>query len=179
MFIASVMRYSHLILWCPFLLLPLIFPSIRNFSNESSVHIKWPKYCSFSFRTSSEYLGLTYYISLRLTDYISLLSKGLSGVFSSTSVQRHQFFGILPSLQPSSHNDWVLIMKKLPVCDHWEDHAAAAAKSLQSCPTLCDPIDGSPQAFTIWTTVSRVTSLLLNTLSRLVIPECSFWKEWC
>ena len=66
-------------------------------------------------------------------------------------------------------NHWVLIMRKLPVCDHWKDHAAAAAKSLQSCPTLCDPIDGSPQAFTIWTIVSRVTSLLLNTLSRFVI----------
>ena len=44
MFIALVMPFSHLILWCPLLLLPLIFPSIGDFSNESSVHISWPKY---------------------------------------------------------------------------------------------------------------------------------------
>ena len=50
---------------------------------------------------------------LRLTGLISLLSKGLSGVFSSTTVQRHQFFSILPSLRPSSHNR----------IDQWEDHS--------------------------------------------------------
>ena len=44
MSIASVMPSSHLIFWCPLLLLPPIFPSIRNFSNEPSVHIRWPKY---------------------------------------------------------------------------------------------------------------------------------------
>ena len=49
----------------------------------------------------------------RLTGLISLLSKGLSGVFSSTTNQRHQFFGTLPSLWPSSHN----------LHDHWEDHS--------------------------------------------------------
>ena len=61
MFLASVMPTSHLILWCP-LLLPLIFPSIRNFSNELSVHIRWPKYwsVSFSISPSSEYSGLVF-----------------------------------------------------------------------------------------------------------------------
>ena len=55
-FIASVMPSSHLMLWCP-LLLPSIFPSIRDFSNESSIRIKWPKWLSFSFSISpsSEY----------------------------------------------------------------------------------------------------------------------------
>ena len=52
MFIALVMPSSHLILWCPLLLLPLIFPSIRDFSNESSIHITWPKHWSFSFSIS-------------------------------------------------------------------------------------------------------------------------------
>ena len=51
MFIASVMSSNHLIFWCP-LLLPSIFPSIRDFSNESAVCIWWPKYCSFSFSIS-------------------------------------------------------------------------------------------------------------------------------
>ena len=65
MFIASVMPSSYLILWCPLLLLPSIFSSIRDFSNESSVHIRCPKCWSFTFRISpcSEYSGL---ISLKL-----------------------------------------------------------------------------------------------------------------
>ena len=60
------------------------FPSIKVFSNESALHIRWPEYWSLSFSIcpSSEYPGL---ISLGLTDLISLLSKGLSGIFSSTS----------------------------------------------------------------------------------------------
>ena len=62
MFIALVMPSSHLISWCPLLLLPSIFPSIRDFSNESSVCIRWPKYWSFSFSISpsNEYSGLIY-----------------------------------------------------------------------------------------------------------------------
>ena len=71
-FIASVMPSIHLILWCPRLLLPSIFPSIRDFSNESSVHIRWPKYWSFSISPSSEYLGL---ISLKI-DWVDLAVQG-------------------------------------------------------------------------------------------------------
>ena len=83
MSIELVMPSNHLILCCP-LLLPSIFPSIRVFSNESVLCIWWPKYwsCSFSISPSSEYSGL---ISFR-TD--SLPSKGLSRVFSSTTVQK-------------------------------------------------------------------------------------------
>ena len=70
--IVSVMLSSHLILWCPLLLLPSIFPSIRDFSNELSVHIGWPKYWSFSFSisSSSEYSRL---ISFRI-DWLDLLA---------------------------------------------------------------------------------------------------------
>ena len=62
MSIASVMPSSHLILWCPLLLLPSNFPSIRDFSNESAVHIRWPKYWSFSFSIGpfNDYSGLLY-----------------------------------------------------------------------------------------------------------------------
>ena len=65
MFIQSVMPSSHLILCCPFLLLSLIFPSIRVFSNESVLCIRWPKYWSFSFSISpsNDYSGL---ISFRI-----------------------------------------------------------------------------------------------------------------
>ena len=71
MSIASVVPSSHLILWCPLLVLPSIFPSIRVFSNESVLHIRWPKYWSFSFSISysNEYSGL---ISFR-TDWLDFL----------------------------------------------------------------------------------------------------------
>ena len=89
--IESVMPSNHLILCRPLLLRPSIFPSIRVCSNESVLHIRWPKYWSFSFSISpsNEYSGL---ISLGLTGLISLQSNGLSRVFSNTTVQRHQFF---------------------------------------------------------------------------------------
>ena len=70
--ISSVMPSSHLILWHPFLLLPSIFPSIKDFSNESALRIRWPKYWSFSFSISpsNEYSGL---ISLKI-DWDDLLA---------------------------------------------------------------------------------------------------------
>ena len=76
------------------LLLPSIFSSIRVFSNESVLHIRWPKYWSFSFSISpsNEYWGPNM-ISFRMTGLISLQSKGLSIVFSNTTVQKHQFLG--------------------------------------------------------------------------------------
>ena len=90
--IESVMPSNYLILCPPPLLPPSIFPSIRVFSNESVLRIRWPKYWSFSFSISpsNEYSGL---ISLGCTGYISLQSKGLSRGFSNTTVQKHQFFG--------------------------------------------------------------------------------------
>ena len=90
--IKSVMPSNHLILCHPLLLLPSIFPSIRVFSNESVLHIRWPKYWSFSFNISpsNEYQDWS---PLGWTGWISLQSKGLSGVFSNTTVQKHQFFG--------------------------------------------------------------------------------------
>ena len=97
MSIESVMPSSHLIICRPLLLLPSIFPSLRVFSNESVLRIRWPKYWSFSFSISpsNEYSGLT---ALGWTGWISLQSKGLSRVFSNTTVQKHQFFSAQPSL---------------------------------------------------------------------------------
>ena len=88
MSIESVMPSNHLILCCPLLLLPLIPPSIRVFSNELTLRIRWPKYWSFSFSISpsNEYSGL---ISLRM-DWLDLLA--VSRVFSNPTVQKHQFF---------------------------------------------------------------------------------------
>ena len=89
--IEFVMPFNHLILCHP-LLLPSIFPSIRFFPNESVLRIRCPKYWSFSFSnsTSNEYSGL---ISLGETGWISLQFKGLSRVFSNTTIQKHQFSG--------------------------------------------------------------------------------------
>ena len=86
---------NYLILCYPFLLLPSTFPSIRVFSNESALCIRWTKYWSFGYSNSpsNECSGL---ISLGLTGLIFLQSKGLSRVFSSTTIQKHQFFGTQP-----------------------------------------------------------------------------------
>ena len=91
MSIDSVMPSNHLIPCRPLLLLPPIPPSIRVFSNESTLRMRWPKYWSFSFSISpsKEHPGL---ISFRMDWWISLQSKGLSRVFSNTTVQKHQFF---------------------------------------------------------------------------------------
>ena len=96
--------------WChpaisschPLLLLPPIPSSIRVFSNKSTLRMRWPKYWSFSFSIipSKEIPGL---ISFRM-DWLDLLqSKGLSRVFSNTTVQKHQFFSTQPSSQSNSH----------------------------------------------------------------------------
>ena len=108
MSIELVMLYNHLILCCPLLHLPSIFPSIVVFSNESALCISWPKYQSFNFRVSpsNEYSG---WFPLGLTGLISLQSKGLSRVFSSTTVQKHQFFGAQLSLWSNFHvRTWLL-----------------------------------------------------------------------
>ena len=88
---------NHLILWCPLLLPPSIFPSIRVFSNESTLHIRWPKYWRFSFNISPSNEHPEQ-ICFRMEGWISLQSKGLWIVFSNTTVKKHQFFGAQLSL---------------------------------------------------------------------------------
>ena len=98
--IESVMPFNHFILCCPLLLLPSIFPSIRIFSNESALCIRWPKYWSFSISPPNDIQG---WFPLGLTSWISLHSKGISRVFSNTTVQKHPFFGTHLSLWFTSH----------------------------------------------------------------------------
>ena len=145
MSIELVMPSNHLILCCPLLLLSSVFPSIRVFSIESVLHIRWPKYWSFSFivSPSNEYSGLisfqiwfdlNIYSEYFRTGWISFLSKGLSRVFSNTTVQKHQFFSAQLSLWSSSH------------------------------PYMTTTIDLTRRTF-----VSKVMSLLFNMLSSLVM----------
>ena len=106
MSIESAMPSSHLILCHPLLLLPPIPPSIRIFSNESTLRMRWQKYWSFSISPSNEHPGL---ISFRMDSWISLQSKGFSRVFSNTTVQKHQFFDTqLSSLSNSHIHTWLL-----------------------------------------------------------------------
>ena len=96
MSIESVMPSNHLILCRPVLLLPSIFPSIRVFSNESALHIRWPKYWSFSFSISPSN-GHSGLITCRM-DWLDLLAvQGTLKSFLHT-VQKHQFFGAQLSL---------------------------------------------------------------------------------
>ena len=101
MSIESVIPSNHLILCHPLLLLPSIFPSIRVFSNESTLCMRWPKYWSFTFNISPS--NTQDCSPLGWTAWISLQSKGRSRIFSNTTVQKHQFFGAQPSLWSNSH----------------------------------------------------------------------------
>ena len=89
---------------------PSIFASIRIFSNEWVLRIRWSKYWSFSFSISSsnEYSGL---FPLGMTGWISFQFKGLSRVFSNTTVQKHQFFSFLYSPALTS------------IRDYWKNHS--------------------------------------------------------
>ena len=102
MLIESVKPSNHLILYLPLLLPPLIFPSIRVFSNESVLHIRWPKYWSFSFNISpsNEYSGL---ISFRMNWLDLLAVQGILKSLLQHPVQKHQIFGAQLSLQSNSH----------------------------------------------------------------------------
>ena len=109
-FVASVRPSSHLILWCP--LLPSIFPSIKDFFNESSVHIRCSEYWSFIFSISpsSEYSEL---IPLGLTCLISLQSKELSGSSPAPQLEGINSLAFCLLYGPALTT----------ICDHWEDHS--------------------------------------------------------
>ena len=107
--IESVMSSNHLILCCPLLFLPSIFPITRIFSNESALGIGWPKYWSFSLESILP-MHIQDWFPLGLTGLISLQSKGLSRVFSNTTVHKHQFLGAQLSLWSNSHiHTWLLV----------------------------------------------------------------------
>ena len=139
---------NHQILCCPLLLLPSIFPRIRVFSNES-VFMSGGQSIGASTSASVFPMNTQGWFPLGLTGLISKKSKELSRVFSSTTVQKHQFCSAQPSLWSNSHMH------------------ATAAKSLQSCPTLCDPIDGSPPVPVI---------LQARTLEWVAISFSNAWK---
>ena len=112
MSIELVMPFNLLILCCPLLLLPSIFPSIRVFSNESVLHIRWPKYWSFSFSISpsNEYSGL---ISFRM-DWLDLLA--VPGTLKSL-LQHHS------SKASILWHSAFLIVQLTSIHDYWKNHS--------------------------------------------------------
>ena len=105
----SVMLSNHLILFCPFLLLPSVFPYIRVFSSESAFQSSGQSIgISVSISPSSEYSELIY---LRMDWFDLLQPKGLSRVFSNITIQKHQFFCAQPSLWSNSHIHTLLLEK--------------------------------------------------------------------
>jgi len=105
--IESVIPSKHLILCRPLFLLPPIPPSIRVFFNESALHTRWPKYWNFSFSIIPSKKTQDWSPS-EWTGWIFLQSKGLSRVFSNTTVQKHQFFWCC-------EESWVLSSQKYAV----------------------------------------------------------------
>ena len=107
--IESVMPSNHLVLYCPLLLLPSVFPSIKLFSNESVLFAL----CGQSIGVSaSASVNIQDWFPLGWTGWISLQSKGLSRVFSNITVQEHQFFIIQLSLRLNSHNHSIYFITK-------------------------------------------------------------------
>ena len=111
MSIKLVMPSNHLILCCPLLLPPSIFPSISVLSNESILHIRWSKYWSFSISPSNEYSGL---ISFRIDWFDLFAIQGTLKSLLQHHNQKHQFFGAQSSLWSNSHiHTWLLENKAL------------------------------------------------------------------
>ena len=132
MSIKSLMPSNHLILCHPLLLLPSIFSSIRVFSNESTLHIKWSKYQSFSFifiGPSNEYSGL---ISFR-TDWFDLLKvQGTLKSLLNTTVQKYQCFGAQLSLCWTIHDYWKKrSFDQMDLC--WQSNISAFQYAVQVC----------------------------------------------
>ena len=130
MCIESGMPSNHLILCHPLLLLASIFPSIRVISNELALLIRWPEYWSFCFNTSVLPMNIQDWFPLGLTGWISLQSKGLSRVFSRTTVQKHHFLGTQPSLWSHSY----------PYMITWKNHCFDCYRPLSAkcfCFLIC------------------------------------------
>ena len=148
------MPSNYLILWYPLLLLPSIFPSIKAFSKESTLHTRWPKYWSFN-SSSVLPINIQGWFPLGLTGLISLLSRGLSRVFCSTTIWKHLFFGTQPSLSSNSQFSSVA----------------------QSCLTLCNPMNHSMPGLPVHHQLPDFTQTHVHwvhpTISSSVIPFSS------
>ena len=173
------MPSNHLILCHPLLLLPSIFPSIRVFSNESVLRIRWPKYWNFSFSTSSSYehSGL---ISFRM-DWFDLLAvqgtlKSLLQHHSSkpSILRRSAFFTVQLSHPYMTTGKTIALTRQTfvgKVMFLVFNMLSAAAESLQSCPTLCDPMNRSTSGLPVHHHLSEFTQTHVHRVSDAIQPS--------
>ena len=167
MSIESVMPSNHLILYCPLLLLPSTFPSIRVFSNESVLHIRWPKYWSFSFNISpsNEHPGLIFRM-----DWLDLIRWPKYWSFSFNISPSNEHPGLI-----SFRMDWLDLLAVQGTSKSLLQHHSSKASILRCSVFFIDQIShpymtiGKIIALTRRTFVGKVMSLLFNMLSRLVI----------
>ena len=111
-----MMLSNHFILCCPLLLLPSIFPRIRVFSNELALCLRWSNHWSFNFSTSLP-MNIQGGFPLGLIGLIFLQTKGLSRVFSSTTIWKHEFFSTQPSLWSNSRiHTWLHSFDYMYLC---------------------------------------------------------------
>ena len=165
MSIEWVLLFNYLILCHPLLLLPSIFPSIRVFSNESVLCIRWPKNWSFSISPCSDYQG---WFPLGLTGLISLNSKGLSRVFSKTEVQKHQFF----RAQHSVNCDAIYMKVYGKSYEIYFLKISFQFSSItQSCPALCKPMGCSTPGFPVHHQLPELTQTHVHWVGDAIQPS--------
>ena len=165
MSIESVIPSNHLVLSYPFLLLPSIFLSIRVFSNESALHVRWPKYWSFSFNISPS------------NDYSGLISW----IFIDIMIKNPEYKNIRKSGNPISwfpdqtRMDWLDLLAVQGTLKSLLQHRISKASTLQCSAFFIVQLShpymttGKTMALTTWASVSKVMSLFFNALSRFVI----------
>ena len=173
------MLSSHLILCRPLLLLPPIPPSIRVFSNESALCMRWPKYWNFSFRISpsNEYSGL---ISFRI-DWLDLLAvqgtlKSLLQHHSSqASIFQPSAFFIVQLSHPYmtigktiALTRWNFVGKVMSLLFNMLSHFSSVA---QSCPTLCDPMNCSTPGLPVHHQLPEFTQTRVHRVSDAIQPS--------
>ena len=186
-----VMLSNHLSLFCPYLLLLSIFPSIRVFSNELTIRIRWPKYWRFSISPSNEYPELISFrnkwfdllaVQRTLTSLLQHHNLKASVLQCSASFMVQLSHTYMTTGKTIALTVWTFVGKMSLLFNTLSrfviaflpkkasTSAAAAAKSLQSCPTLCDLIDGSTRG-------SPVPGILqARTLEWVAISFSNAWK---
>ena len=164
MSIELVMPSNHLILCRPLLLLPSIFPSIRVFSDESTLHMRWPKCCGFSFSISpsNEHPGL---ISFRM-DWLDLLAA--QGTLKSLLQQRSSKAPVL----------WCsavfIVQLSHPYMTTGNTIRSDQITSVaQSCPTLCDPMNHSTPGLPVHHQLPEFTETHVHRVSDAIQPSHS------
>ena len=183
------MPSNHLILCCPLLLLPSVFPSIGVFSSESVVHI-FGQSIGVPASTSVLPMNIQDWFPLEFTGWISLLSKGLSRVFSNTTAWHSAFFVVqlshpyMTTGKTIALTRWTFVGKIMSLLFNllsrlvitflpWSKHLLIQFSSVtQLCPALCDPMDWSTQGFPVHHQLPKLAQTHVHQVSDAIQPSC-------